>query len=183
VKKIYYSVLTVALLFAAVATVAAQQNQKLDRPIQTEPSKDDDSGRPFNQIEEEMRAKREISYAEKQYKDNVERARDLSSLGLSIVDSYKTRKVLSEEDLRKLEKVEKLAKGIRNAAGGSEDDATMDSPPKDLAAAMEMLGCLSSSLKDKVEKTPRHVISAAVIDEANVLLELIRIVRAMPSKV
>jgi hypothetical protein len=59
----------------------------------------------------------------------------------------------------------------------------MEKPPKDLAAALDMLGDLSKSLKEKVEKTPKHVISAAVIDEANVLLELIRIVRTLPPKV
>jgi len=79
--------------------------------------------------------------------------------------------------------VEKLAKGIRRAAGGCEDDLEMDNPPRDLPAAIEMLSDLSQSLKVKVEKTPKHVISAAVIDEANVLLELIRLVRTLPAKV
>jgi len=48
---------------------------------------------------------------------------------------------------------------------------------------MEMLSDLSHSLKEKVEKTPKHVISAVVIDEANVLLELIRIIHTLPTKV
>ena len=59
----------------------------------------------------------------------------------------------------------------------------MEQPPKDLTSAMEMLSDLSQSLKEKVEKTPKHVISACVIDEANVLLELIRILRTLPAKV
>jgi hypothetical protein len=59
----------------------------------------------------------------------------------------------------------------------------MEKPPTDLASAMEMLSDLSQSLKEKVEKTPKHVICATVIDEANVLLELIRIVRTLPAKV
>ena len=59
----------------------------------------------------------------------------------------------------------------------------MEKPPRDLTSAMEMLSDVSQSLKEKVEKTPKHVISATVIDEANVLLELIRIVRTLPSKV
>jgi hypothetical protein len=46
-----------------------------------------------------------------------------------------------------------------------------------------MLTDLSKSLKEKVEKTPKYVISTAVIDEANVLLEVIRIVRTFPPKV
>jgi hypothetical protein len=45
-----------------------------------------------------------------------------------------------------------------------------------------MLGEFSESLKVKVEKTPKHVVSAAVIDEANVLLEVIRIIRVLSPK-
>jgi hypothetical protein len=50
-----------------------------------------------------------------------------------------------------------------------------------MTSAIEMLDTLSQSLKANVEKTPKHVISAAVIDKANVLLELIRILRTLPS--
>ena len=78
--------------------------------------------------------------------------------------------------------MEKLAKGVRSAAGGSEDNVEMEKPPRDLNSAIDMLAELSKSLKEKVEKTPKHVISAVVIDESNVLLELIRIVRTFQPK-
>jgi len=129
------------------------------------------------------KAKRAIRFAEKEYQENLDRARDLSTLGAAIVASFEEKNSLDQEDIKKLDKVEKLAKGIRRAAGGSEDDSEMEKPPTDMNAAVKMLGDLSHSLKEKVEKTPKHVISAAVIDEANVLLELIRIVRILPSKV
>lgn len=175
--------LLLALFSVSAVAAAAQQNQKLDRPIEVMPEKADDGGRPLSEIEEEMRAKRAIKYAEKEYQENVERARDLEALGNSIVESFKHRNNLSSEDLKKLDKIEKLAKSIRSAAGGSDDDTVIEKPPKDMASAMDMLSCLSNSLKEKVEKTSRHVISASVIDEANVLLELIRLVRTLPAKV
>lgn len=174
--------LLLALFGVSAIGAVAQQNQKLDRPIDL-PEKADDGGRPLSEIEEEMRAKRAIRYAEKEYQENVERARDLEALGNSIVESFKHRSNLSSEDLKKLDKIEKLAKSIRSAAGGSDDDTMLEKPPKDMAAAMDMLSCLSNSLKEKVEKTSRHVISASVIDEANVLLELIRLVRTLPAQV
>lgn len=169
----------------AFANAAAQQNTQNQKPLSMDADKSgvDDPNRPFTAIEEEMRAKRAIKFAEKEYQENLDRARDLSTLGAAIVTSFKQKKALDQETLKKLEKVEKLAKGIRRAAGGSEDDVEMEKPPANIAAAVEMLGDLSQSLKVKVEKTPKHVISAAVIDEANVLLELIRIVRTLPSKV
>jgi hypothetical protein len=175
----------VILTVVSSAFAAAQQNTQNQKAVSLDADKTsaEDASRPFAALEEEMRAKRAIKFAEKEYQENLDRARDLSSLGASIVASFKQKKGLDQEDIKKLEKVEKLAKGIRQAAGGSEDDVDMEKPPTNLAAALDMLGDLSKSLKEKVEKTPKHVISAAVIDEANVLLELIRIVRTLPPKV
>ncbi|HEV7747709.1 MAG TPA: hypothetical protein VGO56_22105 [Pyrinomonadaceae bacterium] len=176
-------------LIAAAFTLASAQKQAIrvgaHNQIPTEPdgSKKGDREEPLTVVEEEMKAKRAIKEADKEYQENLERARDLSSLGVSIVASFKQKQTLDREDIKKLEKFEKLAKGIRNAAGGSDDKVTLDKSPKDLAAAMDMLSDLSQSLKEKVEKTPKRVISAAVIDEANVLLELIRLVRTLPAKV
>jgi hypothetical protein len=129
----------------------------------------------------EMLAKRAIKEEEKQYRENLDRARDLCDLGTTIATAFKQKNRLDESELKKLEKVEKLAKGIRRAAGGSEDEVELEKPPRDLISAIEMLDTLSQSLKANVEKTPKHVISAAVIDKANVLLELIRILRTLPS--
>jgi hypothetical protein len=175
----------VILTVVSSAFAAAQQNTQNQKAVSLDADKTsaEDASRPFAALEEEMRAKRAIKFAEKEYQENLDRARDLSSLGASIVAAFKQKKGLDQEDIKKLEKVEKLAKGIRQAAGGSEDDVDMEKPPTNLAAALDMLGDLSKSLKEKVEKTPKHVISAAVIDEANVLLELIRIVRTLPPKV
>lgn len=171
-----------SLLSVLLSPATAQQD--MQRPAAIEDKKSgDDAPRPFVALEEEMRAKRAIRLAEKEYQENLDRARDLSTLGASIVASFKQNNGLVKDDLKKLGKVEKLAKGIRQAAGGSEDKVEMEKPPKDLASAMCMLEDLSKSLKDKVEKTPKHVISAVVIDEANVLLEVIRIVRTLPPKV
>lgn len=168
----------------AITVVAQQPGQTRKSTVSLDQDKTgDDVPRPFTELEEEMRAKRAIKFAEKEYQANLERARDLSFLSASIVSSFKQKHGLDQENLKKLEKVEKLAKSIRRAAGGSEDDVEMEKPPTDLVAAVNMLGDLSKSLKEKVEKTPKHVISAAVIDEANVLLELIRIVRTLPPKV
>ena len=135
--------------------------------------------RPFTTLEEEMRAKREIHSADKAHKDNLNRARDLATLGASLADAYKQKRHLDREDLKKLEKAEKLTKNIRDAFGGSTEEELIEKPPADLGDAMAQLAVLTESLKQRVEKTPKRVVSAAVIDEANVLLELIRIVKKM----
>jgi hypothetical protein len=138
--------------------------------------------RPFTTLEEEMRAKREIHSAEKAHKENLSRARDLAALGVDLSTNFKLKSHLDREDFKKLEKAEKLTKNIRDAFGGSTDEVLIEKPPANLGEAMTQLAQLTDQLKERVEKTPKRVISAAVIDEANVLLELIRIVRRMHPK-
>ena len=175
---IVISLIATPLNFAAGQSVVRKQ-----RPPSEQTKREEDKEEPLTVVEEEMRAKRAIKEADREYQENLDRARDLSSLGVAIVTSFKEKNGLDHDDIKKLDKVEKLAKGIRRAAGGSEDKVEMEQPPKDLTSAMEMLNDLSQSLKEKVEKTPKHVISACVIDEANVLLEVIRILRTLPAKV
>lgn len=170
------------LVIFSCALSSAQTAQRAT-PItsinQGDKEKDKYEGTTPASIEEEMRAKRAIKVAEREYQKNVDRARDLSVLGEAVKSSFKQKSYLGRDDIQKLEKAEKLAKAIRNAAGGSEDDNEMEQPPKDLACALDMFAEVATSLKKNVEKTPKHVISTTVIDEANVLLELTRIVRAL----
>jgi len=175
------ALVVISLVLAPLTFSAAQSlGHTMQTPASDDPAKAED---PHSIVEEELRAKRAIKEADREYQENLSRARDLSSLGCALVTSFKQKNALDQDDIKKLDKVEKLAKGIRRAAGGSEDKVEMEKPPTDLTSAIEMLSDVSQSLKEKVEKTPKHVISATVIDEANVLLELIRIVRTLPAKV
>jgi predicted NAD-dependent protein-ADP-ribosyltransferase YbiA (DUF1768 family) len=178
-------VLFITLLFAVSLTSARAQSAETRKPGVPDTDKliGGDSSRPFVEVEEEMRAKRAIQVLDKEYQENLERARELSFLGTSLATSYQQKNTLDREDLKKLARVEKLAKNIRNAAGGEGEEIKIEKAPNDLASALNLLESLSKSLREKVEKTPKHVISAAVIDEANVLLELIRIVRTFPPQV
>lgn len=137
---------------------------------------------PLEPIEEEFRIKRSIKLAQKQHQENINRANELSCLGAEIGAAFKQKNHLDREDFKKIDKLEKLAKSIRSAAGGSDDATEAEKPPADLNVAVSEMAKLTSSLKTEVEKTPRRVVSAAVIDHANVLLELIRRIRDLSSK-
>ncbi|HAF14699.1 MAG TPA: hypothetical protein DHU55_17380 [Blastocatellia bacterium] len=173
--------LTVVGLLAAASSYVAAQNTKPSTPNSSMGADKGAPGdtSPFASLEEEMQAKRAIKFAEKAYQENLERARDLGTLGQAVTASFKQKNYLDREDIKNLEKAEKLVKGIRSAAGGSEDDDEMEKPPTNLAAAVKMFGKVAESLKNDVEKTPKHVVSAPVIDESNVLLELIRLLRTL----
>src|SRR3979409_1394982 len=108
------------VLVIALSSVAAAQtrDQKLS-PLSPDKAADDDRDKE-SPLDEEMAAKRAIKAADKEYQDNLSRARDLSVLSEAIVTSFKEKKLLDREDIKKLEKVEKLAKGVRREAGVSD---------------------------------------------------------------
>jgi hypothetical protein len=167
------------LICFAVLSVAQTSQSSQQTPSILPGDKDKPVGDTPAAIEEDMRARRALKLAEKEYRQNLGRARDLSVLGEAVNTAYKQKTQLGPEEFKKLEKAEKLAKSIRSAAGGSEDDNEIEQPPKDLTGALCMFAELTASLKSNVEKTPKHVISATVIDQANVILELTRIVRTL----
>jgi hypothetical protein len=131
-------------------------------------------------LDYEMSAKRAIKYAEKEHQENLSRAREASELGAAIASAFKEKQALTANELKKLERLEKTTKKIRSEYGGSEDDFALEEKPENLAEAVEWVGKVSSSLNDKIVKTPRRVVSAAIIEDANVLLELIKFVQKFP---
>jgi hypothetical protein len=172
--------LSVAVLAAACSAAASQTARPTVDPLtsMTADKSSPDSPDQKNSMAEEMRIKREIKSAEKDHQQNLDRAKEACDLGQALVESFKKNNSLVREDIKKLEKLEKLAKRIRSEAGGSEDDVSLEKRPGNLEEAMNCVSKVSASLNEKVQETPRQVVSATIIDNANVLLELIRLVRA-----
>lgn len=169
-------------LLSVVTVAAAQAARPTPDPSLPKAARADDEPDPLNSMEEEMRGKRAIKFAEKEYRENIERAHELASLGSQLADSYKKNQQFVREDFKKLDRLEKLTKSIRNAAGGSDSENEEDKPSANLNLNVSKMFTVVESLANRVEQTPRHVISAEVIDEANVLLELIRLVRTYAPK-
>jgi hypothetical protein len=163
---------SILLATAALArpTLPKQDNQ----PHDDAPQKPGDLGSPA----EEMLRRAEIRHEEQSHQEIVERADEAAQIGDEILASYKKRNSLSREDLKKLERMEKLARKIRDSAGGSDDNAALPNPPGRIEGAVTRLAELSDALKKSVEKTSRLVISAAVIEHSNELIELIRHIRS-----
>ena len=173
--------IVLASLLSAVTVAAGQAARPTPEPSIPRISRPDDPD-PTTSIEEEMRAKRAIKYAEKEYRANIDRAHELADLGSQLGECFKKNQQLDQESFKKLDRLEKLTRAIRNAAGGSDSEKDSDKHSMDLSVNVKKMLGVVESLADRVEKTPRHVISAAVIDEANVLLELIRLVREQSPK-
>lgn len=132
---------------------------------------------PLTTFEEELKAKRAIKMAEKDHEENVKRACEIAQLGKDLNDSLKGKSNLDRDSLKKVERLEKLTRKVRGEAGGEDEEIEIPNRPADLPATVKQIAEESESLSKQVQDTPRQVVSASVIGKANVLLELIKMVR------
>ncbi len=177
-----------ATLFFLVGSVAAQSQPRpsaspsgvdsnqnnLNKPDKIDKQ---DSTPDFGSPESEMRAKLILKAEKKQYDENLARAREAADIGKQLVETYEARKAFGSDDGKKLERLEKLTKRIRNEAGGSDTEPDVKEIPAGMDAVVKRVAEMANDLRKLVEDTPRHVISASVIDQANKLLGLIQHVR------
>ncbi len=149
------------------------------RPSTERPSKrdNDDLGSDIGSHEREMRARLVLKAEKKQYDDNLARAKEAAEIATQLLESYQARKAFNTEDNKKLERMEKLTRRIRNEAGGTETVTDLKEIPAVVESAVKLLAEAADDLRKEVEKTPRHVVSAAVIDQANKLIGLAQFVR------
>jgi len=169
-----------AAVFVAALSAGAQAQStppKLEEPLPTpEPQR---RPRPLGSPEEEMLRRAEIRHEEENHKEMVERADEAAEIGDEILSSFRQTNSLTRDDLKKLERLVKLARKIRGGAGGSDDDKQLRDPPGKIEGALSRLSSLAGDLKKSVSKTSRLVISAAVIERSNEMIELIRHIRGI----
>ena len=170
------------LLLLGASAVPAQSSRPAPSPplppINSPPDKPE--GHDFGADPEgDMRVRLAIKADQKQHEETLVRAREASELGTELLDAYKLNKSLNSDEAKKLERLEKLVKRIRNDAGGTNKEEQTEDPPSTLETSIKRLADLTSELRKDVEKTPRHVVSAVVIDRANDLIGLIQHVRKL----
>jgi hypothetical protein len=171
-----------ALLLLLCSLAAQAQTSRPSTPIDSmsaDKSSPDSRPNMVGSPEEEMMARRAIKYAEKERQDNLERAREAAQIGASLHDNFLKNRSLSREDLKKLDRLEKVTRKIRSEAGGSDDEEELKDAPQKLDTALERIASVSEAVHKGVENTPRQVVSAEVIERTNELLEIIRYVRTM----
>ena len=174
----FLSVVSVVLIAQLSLEAQVLRPPKPPTTMTADKSRPDSEEQAPTALDYELRAKRAIKYAEKEHQENLTRAREASELGNALATAFKQNKSLGSADLKKLEKLEKITKKIRSEVGASDDEFELEQKPQDLAEAVDGVAKISTSLSEKVLKTPRRVVSASIVEDANVLLELIRIVRS-----
>jgi hypothetical protein len=184
VEWVIDAVLTVAFtLFLTSMPVRAQSTPR--SPIAPPPSapptnnnKDDhENDVDFGSRETDARTRLILKAEKKEYEEHVARAKEASDLAAELKTSYTANNVLNAADQKKLERLEKLTKRIRNEVGGSEMDADPKDLPNTVPDGINAMADMAKELYDEVEKTPRRVVSACLIEQANKLLTVIQFVR------
>ncbi|HLL75788.1 MAG TPA: hypothetical protein VK421_11055 [Pyrinomonadaceae bacterium] len=177
VLRLGITALAALLLFAACVAARAQHGTigTTPRSAASRGGDDDPHQIPGRQ---EMIKKLEIKRREEAYKENIERAKESAALGAELCQAFEHSKRFGPAEQKKLGRMEKLARSIRERAGGDDDKERLKEVPPGIEASFDQLRKLSEELQVKVEKTPRHVISTSVIDTANQLLDVIRHIRA-----
>ena len=165
----------VALLLLAVA--ASAQERPLARPVPPEDITRRPT-RPLGTPEEEIFKRAEIRRSEESHAEMVERADEAARLGVDLRAAFDKQQTFGREDLKRLERMEKLARKILGNAGGSGDAEQLENPPAGLAEAVTRLAEVSTKLNESVRKTTRLVVSATVIERSNELIGLVRHIRA-----
>ena len=160
---------------APIATPSADASVRSNNPSK------DNSDFELGSPESEMRAKAMLKEEKRRYDENVGRAREVAQLASQVCESYEARKALSADDGKRLERLAKLTKRIRNEAGGSDSESDSEAKkeaPPEMPDLLKKISEMADDLQKMVEKTPRWVVSAGVIDQANKLIGLVQHVRA-----
>lgn len=175
-------VLSVSLAAAQTApdkTPVPPRAQNPSPSTQNPPDKDET---PMGNFEEEIRAKRAIKAAEKDHQENVNRAHEIADLAKDLQKILKDKPTIDRDSVKKIDRIEKLTKKIRNEAGGEDEEVDIVDRPANISAAVSQIADSADSLSKAVENTPRQVVSASVIGKANVLLQLIKLLRGFDTR-
>ncbi len=167
---------SILLLFLSGAALAQPRNPNTANPQPTPEDKHSPSV-DFSSRVEEMRRILILREEKKAYEANVARAKEAQQLAADLKTTYEAKDGFTAEDQKKLERLEKLTKRIRNEAGGTDSDDDQEDLPSTLKSAVSSLADMAEGLCKEVKNTPRKVLSANIIGQANKLIGVIRFVR------
>lgn len=132
---------------------------------------------PMGAPEEEMRARNQIKIEEKERSDNLSRVRDGALIADALHRQFVQNPQFGREEIKKLERLEKLIRKVRSEAGGGDSQSIIENAPETLDESLKSLAETAGALRREVEDTPRQVISASIITRASAALLMIKNIR------
>ena len=174
-----YRIFFLTLIIAACCGGVWSQAVNNGKEVFTKPGEQDtdDGPKGFKETLEKMRIEKE----KKDFNEMIDRGDEALKISDELQHSFEQNGKLSESDLARLAKVEKLVKKIRDELGGRDDNDQegddKDVVPHSLADAVGTLRSSAVTLFDELKKTSRFTISAAAINSSNTVLKLARFLR------
>lgn len=141
----------------------------------------DASGRNQNEKEEmpkgiqESLAKQRIERDKKDFAELLSRSEEALKISGELEKSYVQNNSFSSEDQKKLDRLEKVVKKIRNEIGGDDDDE--EETPSSMLLALKNLQSNTLQLVEELKKTSRYSISVVAVESTNALLGLVKFLR------
>ncbi len=131
----------------------------------------------------ESLVKSRIDREKKDFQELLERGDEAAKLSGELDKSFAENKRLTADDFKKIERLEKLSKKIREELGASDSTGEISATNSEgekissMPDAVDKLKNLSQKLSDELRKTTRYTISAAAIQASNAVLKIVRFIR------
>jgi len=128
---------------------------------------------------QETLVKQRIDRNKKDFAEMLSRGEEAVKLSGELEKSFARNNQFSTEDRKKLDRLEKLVKKIRNELGGDDDDETVviDEQPLSMQNAFQALQNTTVKLDDELKKTSRYSVSVVAVESSNLLLKVVRFLR------
>ena len=162
------SFFTLLLIFTAAVFVDAQTDATTKQG--------DAPKEEYSKGIQETLAKQRIEREKKDFDEMLARGEEAVKLSDQLEKSYEQNKQFSSEDQKKLERLEKVVKKIRNEMGGDGDDE-LEEKPLSVAGALDFLKTGTTQLVDELKKTSRYSISVTAVESSNALLKVVQFLR------
>ncbi len=168
--------LLIVLIFILSLPWIAHPQAPQGKDINTRDSIADDKHN-FNSPEEELRFKAAVRREISTHRELLDRAEEIGRISGEIRASFERNKILGVVELKKLDRLDKLARKIRSSAGGSNDD--LKQVPQEIEPAVIRLSELSAIIAKDVKNSSRMVVSAGMIENSNEMIEIIQHLRTL----
>ena len=169
-----FRIILLGIIIAVFSASGWAQNAEDNRPGSKPDQEKDAAPKSIQETLEKMRIEKD----KKDHNEMVDRGDEAAKITDQLEKSFEQNGKLSNDDLARLARVEKLAKKIREELGGNEDaddDDSIGTPS--LGDALKILRTSTFTLYDELKKTSRFTVSAAAIQSTNTVLKLARLLK------
>jgi Na+/phosphate symporter len=174
--------LKILFLFVVLLASASAVNAQISAASAS--GRPDDSKEDYPEGFKESFAKMRLKAAEKEFDEMVGRSEEAAKISDELYESYQEHQKLMPQDAKKVERLEKLIKKIRDDLGSESGDDKNNQSNESLISfgdALKNIRETSSDLFSELKKRGRFTVSVVAVESSNTLLKLVRFVRQKPN--